>query len=414
MVKRCYHKLLSIIKGILKIRFAIILKLLVVQSLMLRDGIGGKKILIIFLEEPGFAQYILPILKALKKKDPPISYYVATDYASFASKFGELNVGKNRMFPTGILAWLWLAHMFLSASVSGNGPRHAIRINISHNLPVKVECYPKKAVSNYDVHFLTGPLQRSQYKNMFKKYGIEIGKIRMLEIGYPKSDALLQGAYKRDGVLRGLGLNPKDPTILYAPAWDPGGSLRCFGVEVIEKLLGIKGINVIVKLHPISYTSETSPHFEFYTGGINWVERFLRFERYPNFRHVSEYSIDPLLAASDIMITDFSSAALEYIMIDRPVIYLDCPEYFEKTLRRPEWNTDPEYARNDSKANAGRHVGLVVEELSQLIDAVKKSIYQPEELSAKRKELSKELLYNPGKGAETAANAIMELLDQRN
>jgi hypothetical protein len=368
----------------------------------------GKKILILYIEELGFIQYILPVVKALKQINPPISYYIATDYISFDKELATFNVPQNKIFYPSICSWLWLADMFLSASVYGKGPKRAIRVNIAHNLPVKVERYPKEAVLNYNVHFLTGPLQSDQYKNMFKKYGIETKDIQMLNIGYPKSDALLQGVYKRGDVLHSLGLNPENPSILYAPAWDPGASLRSSGAEVIEKLLTLKNINLIVKLHPVSYTPETSPNFEFYTGGINWIENLSRFEKNPNFRHVAEYTIDPLLVASDVMITDISSVALEFMTRDRPVVYLDCPEYYEKTLR--DWGQDPELARNDEHLNAGRNAGIIVKDPSELINAVKRSLIHPEEFSEKRNALSNRLLYNPGKGSEAAAKAILDLL----
>lgn len=378
---------------------------------MLLDRLCGKKILIIYIEELGFIQYILPIIETLKKKNLPISYYIATHYLTFEKEFAPFNVSKNKLFYPTICPWLWMADIFISASVYGKGPKRAYRINISHNLPVKVECYPKEALINYDVHFLTGPLQREQYENMFKKYNIKTEDMRMIDVGYPKSDALLQNTFKKEKVLHDFGLNFENPTILYAPSWDTGLSLRCFGEEVIEKLVSIRDINILVKLHPVSYTPETSPYFEYYTGGINWIDKLSLFENYPNFRHISEYSIDRLLIASDVMVTDLSSVALEFILLDRPVIYLDCPEFFKKTLKMPGWNTDPEYARNDPRANAGRHVGIIVEDLTKLGDAVLRSLDNPNEFSDKRKTLSECLVYNPGKGSEKAAEAILDLLN---
>jgi CDP-glycerol glycerophosphotransferase (TagB/SpsB family) len=410
MIKRIYHRFFSVLKTIRTIKFLTILQLVVVGILMMWERLHGKKILILYIEELGFIQYILPVVETLKKNKTPISFYIATDYVSFDKKLAPFDVSKNKTFASSLCSWLWMADMFLSASVYGEGPRHAVRINLSHNQPTKIECYPKAPLLNYNVHFLTGPLHRNQYERMFEKHKIQTKTIQMFNIGYPKSDALLQGVYKREHALRALGLDCRNPTILYAPAWDPGASLRSFGEDVIEKLLTLENMNIIVKLHPIIYTPETSPNFEFYTGGIDWTKKLSRFAKYSNFRHVTKYSIDPLLAASAVMITDISGVALEFIVLDRPVIYLDCPEYFEKTLRMPGWNTDPEYARNDPRANAGRHVGLVIKELTQLPDVVQRSFDNPDEFSQKRRALREQLLYNPGKASEAAANVILDLL----
>ncbi|MFC1920736.1 CDP-glycerol glycerophosphotransferase family protein [Chloroflexota bacterium] len=414
MIKKMLHILHKLLRRITAIKPRAILQFITVLILMLLDRRHGRKILIIFIEELGFIQYILPIVEALKKKNSRISYYIATDHISHKSELAPFNVPGSKVFYPSLAHRMWLTDVFLSASVYGKGHENAIRINVSHNQPVKLESYPRSELVKYNVHFLTGPLHREQYENMLRKQGLEKENIKLLDIGYPKSDELLSGAYNRNEILRGMGLDPEIPVVLYAPAWDPGASLRSFGEEIIEKLLDMKNISVIVKLHPVSYTPGNSKSFDFYTGGVDWVERFSQFEKLPNFRHVKDFLIDPLLISSDVMVTDISSVALEFIMLDRPVIYLDCPEYFEKTLKMPGWDADPDYVRNDPKANAGRHVGVVVEDLSKLTEAVQKSLDNPGKLSKKRKQLAANLLYNQGKGAEAAANAILELLKGQN
>ncbi|MCX5751406.1 MAG: CDP-glycerol glycerophosphotransferase family protein, partial [Candidatus Saganbacteria bacterium] len=302
--------------------------------------------------------------------------------------------------------------VFISPSIFGKGPHNAYNIHVAHNLPLlmKMESYPRNLLLNYNVQFFSGPLQRAQYDHMFKKNQIASASIRLCDIGYPKLDALLQGEYKRLDVLHELGLDAKKPTVLYAPAWDPGASLRSFGEAVIEKLTSLDGVNVIVKLHPVTYTLKKNPNFDFYTGGVDWVERLSRFEKYPNFRHVVDYKIDPLLAASDVMVTDISSVALEFILLDKPVIYLDCPEYFEKTIKQFGWNNDPNYILNNPDAKAMRNAGLCISDLSELVNAVQECIDHPEKKSEKRTAFSRRILYNPGRGAETAAKTVLELL----
>jgi hypothetical protein len=198
--------------------------------------------------------------------------------------------------------------------------------------------------------------------------------------------------------------------VLYAPAWDPGGSLRSFGDKVIEQLLSIGDANVVVKLHPVSHTPVSSPSYEFYTGGVDWTRRFRIYEANPLFRHVTAYQVDPLLVAADLLVTDFSSVALEFIGLDKPVIYLDCPEYFEKTLKLPGYESDPEYVKTNPRANAGRHVGVVVEHVEGLASAAREALADPAVNSAKRRELAGTLLYNPGRGAEAAAREILRML----
>lgn len=378
---------------------------------MARDKLKGSRIIIVFVEEPGFIQFLLPVVEELKRRrGSSISWYLATEHAARVDQLAAFDVPYERQFHPRLAQALLLADVFLSASVYGKGPPTSLRINISHNQPTKFEAYPKEHLRNYNVQFLTGPLHREQYEHMFELHQLDLARVKLVNVGYPKSDALLQGRYTRQQVLEQLGLDPTRKTVLYAPAWDAGGSLRSFGTEVVEHLLALGDVNVVVKLHPVSYTEISSPNFEWYTGGVDWTERFRHFEENSRFRHVSSFQIDPLLAASDVLVTDFSSVALEFMVLDKPVIYLDCPEYFEKTLKHPAYNSDPDYVRNDPRANAGRHAGVVVEHVTGLGRVTRECLANPQTGSDKRRQLAATLLYNPGRGAEAAAATVLDML----
>ncbi len=378
---------------------------------MASDRVAGRKVVIIFVEELGFIQFILPVFRELERRaGMRISFYIASEYADREDHLHVFDVPAEKRFHPRLARAFLLADVFLSASVYGKGPKSARRINISHNQPTKFEAYPKEYVENYDVHFLTGPLHREQYEHMFRLHGLDTSKHKLVNVGYPKSDALLQGKYDREQVLRELRLDTSLKTILYAPAWDPGGSLRESGDQVIEQLLSVDDVNVIVKLHPVSHTPATSASYEFYTGGVDWKERFAKYEANPRFRHVTAFQVDPLLIAADLLVTDFSSVALEFVGLDRPIIYLDCPKYFEETLKLPGYESDPEYVKTNPRANAGRHVGVVVPSVDGLSVAAVACLADPSMNSAKRRELASMLLYNPGRGAETAASLILDML----
>jgi hypothetical protein len=382
-----------------------------VSARMARDKAAGKRVVILLVEEPGMIQFIRPVHQELvRTAGARISFYIASEYSDSDEHFEVFGVPPERRFHPRLARFFLLADMFLAASVYGNGPRTSRRVHISHGHHSKVELLPKEYLDNYDVHFFMGPMHREQYEYMFDRYGMNKRKLSLVDVGYPKSDALLQGRYQRTPVLAKLGLDPERQTVLYAPAWDAGGSLRSFGEAVVEQLLSIEGVNVIVKLHPVSYTPLSSSNYELYTGGVNWVERFRRYEANPSFRHVTNYEVDPFLVAADLLVTDFSSVALEFVVLDRPIIYIDCPEYFEKTLALPYYKSDPEYVKTNPRTNAGRHVGVVVEHVEGLAAAATDTLANPSRNSDKRRELAWMLLYNPGRGAEVAAGEILRLL----
>lgn len=379
---------------------------------MFLDKLRGKKIIILDIEETTFIPHIFPIVKALKEKTSNISYYIATHYKGDTA-LGKFDVPLNKQFNVDLSKELSQADIFLSAHIYGVGSKETIKIHVNHNQPVKYESYQKHDFEKFDVHFLTSPLHREQTENTIKKYKLENKNIKLFDAGYSKSDALLQGKYSREDVLNELNLDTAKKTVLYAPSWDEGLSLRTSGEKIIENILKVKNINLIVKLHPISYCPENGPNYLFYTGGINWIERLSKYEINKNFRHIPTNNIDPVLSASDLMVTDVSSVALEFIMLDKPVIYIDCPEFFEKTIKKTYSNfgdTTADFVRNDPKANAGRHVGDVVYEINDLPDALKKILENPNEHSEKRKNFAKQLSYNPGNAANKASEKIISIL----
>lgn len=383
-----------------------------IKSEMIIDKVRGKKIIILDIEELSFIPYIFPVYESLKKKTQQISYYISTFYPG-ADELNIFDIPLNKQYDVKFNIELSEADIFLSPHIYGKGNEKTLKIHINHNQPVKYQSYMKNDFVNFDIHFLTSPLHREQTEDTIKNYSLQGMNIKLFDIGYAKSDQLLSGEYDRETVLKDLGLDPEKKTILYAPSWDEGLSLRTNGEKIIEELLKIENRNIIVKLHPISYCPEDGPNYDFYTGGINWKERFEIFNAYENFRNVTSGKVDPLLAASDVMVTDLSSVALEFILLDKPVIYIDCPEFFEKTIGKTYGgfgNTTEEFVKNDPKANAGRHTGIIIENVSELQMAVNRALDHPNELSHKRKELAEKLTYNPGRAADAAAEKILELI----
>ena len=152
-----------------------------------------------------------------------------------------------------------------------------------------------------------------------------------------------------------------------------------------------------------------SPYYEFYTGGKDWEREFECFKENTRFKFIKDYLVNPYLFVSDLLINDFSGVGLEFMTLDRPVIYIDCPEYFEKVL--PSWHCNGDLAKNDERFNGGRHAGSVINDLSSLTDQVILELAEPNINSSKRKELIGKLMYNPGKGAETGVREILKFID---
>ena len=212
-------------------------------------------------------------------------------------------------------------------------------------------------------------------------------------VGYPKVDALVDGSLDRGQIASALGLDPRVPTVIYAPTWSPHSSLNSMGEEAIERLAAC-GLQVIVKLHDRSYDRRDRG-----SGGVDWAERLAKYDSHPLVRVAHGGDSSPLLAASDLLISDHSSIAFEFMLLDRPVVVLDRPGLVQQAAINPE------------KVNLLRSAAVVVHEPVALPAAVSSALHQPDTMSAERQSVAAQLFYKPGSATHRAVDLIYMLIE---
>ena len=251
--------------------------------------------------------------------------------------------------------------------------------------------------------FLQGPLFRELQADLALRAPEEVEQLEWLEVGYPKSDGLLarKGKGERDALLERFGLDPKLPTVLYAPAFNRGSSLERYGEDIFRTLAGLDGVNVLVKLHPVSYDRSV---IGVHSQGIYWPDILKKYEGL-RFRHAGNVEVTECLLAADALVGDVSGVSLEYLLLDRPVIYLACPDFFRSIGAPPDGGPS-------LLVNVGRPAGVEVGDMEGLEKAVREALAHPERRSAERQGIAKRLVYNPGHAAEAAADAVERLLTE--
>lgn len=388
-------------------------RIALVNGRMVLDRLQGKRVLVLDLEENVLRPFLEPVVEQLRRRTDRLAFYCA--YKTSSPEIAGLDFPWTRSFYVKWSCYMAAADLFLAPHVWNRVPPWVRRVHLPHGHPVKFACLPKEYFAHFDIHLVTGPLHREQTEFSARHYRVE-DRIRIYDVGLPKSDKLLSGAYERRTVLSGLGLDPARRTVLYAPSWEEGLSLRAFRHRLFDVFAGLTDVNVVIKLHPVSCVPSDHPNHEFYTGGTDWTEFVRSYLRHAHVRHVVTDDIDPLLAASDIMVTDISGVALEFLCMLKPVIYLDCPDFFTKTLPSVYKDFGPntaDYIKNDPKSNAGRHVGFVVENPEDLPQAIKFVGDHPDYKLTERREYAARIRYHPGHAAAVAADTILELLEAK-
>ncbi len=262
----------------------------------------------------------------------------------------------------------------------------ATRIQIFHGLSFR-----NKAVRpdnmGCDHYFLVGPYMRRRFA--------EAGLLseddpRAIHVGFMKTDRLLNGEIERSRLLAEYGLRGDRPIVLYAPTGARENSLEIMGEAVIERLVAGDRYDLLVK-----------PHDHPKNKSVDWLERLGRFEG-EHCRIMREPDVIKLLFLADLLISDASSVASEYSLLDRPMIFLDTPELIAKAQTADNSMTDLD--------TWGRKGGDVVERPDDVVRAVDYSLAHPQGLSEVRRAMARDLFYNPGQATEAAISWLSERL----
>jgi len=355
-------------------------------------------------------QYLEPVVEELQKlNDYKFEFYFGETIKGAGSSY--LGYKKKNAFSTTLYQYLKGEMIFLSPHIYPKGPESALKILFDHAMcTMKFSFHPKQLYLNYDIYCVTGILYEQKIKKIFETFEL-IDNIYIAPVGFPKSDKLHNNIItSKLEIYSRLKLDPNKKTIIYAPSWEEGLSAREYGIELTRTILNNKNINLIVKLHPGFFISKKDKNYSFYTGNINWSENFSIFNNYNNIAFVREFKVDGLLYISDIMITDLSSVALEFFVLDKQVIFLNCPN-FEKTFQNlysKYNNTTYSELLNDPYSNAGRHVGLINYNYNTILDDIQFLIDNPDYKMKERKAYTELLLYNKGFASKMGAKTIID------
>jgi hypothetical protein len=269
-------------------------------------------------------------------------------------------------------------------------PRGTRRIQMFHGVAGKFSHdydKPSSSMRRWHRFFF---VNRRRMQNFITAGAIDATSDAPRLVGMPKVDCLVDGSLRRDVILTDLGLDPRRPTILYAPTWSASSSLNLMGTELVEGLLA-RAWNVIVKLHDRSLDPRP-----FYSGGVDWPARLGQIMAGKPGHLVRDPDICPYLAAADVMVTDHSSAGFEYLLLDRPLVRIHVPELLRGS------NINDEYVR--LLADAARSV----DGPGDALHAVEQSLVDPTARSISRRAVAEDLFYRPG---TATARAVGELYD---
>jgi hypothetical protein len=271
----------------------------------------------------------------------------------------------------------------------GGALPHVKQVQMFHGISSKHNKF-KPFMANYDLLLFVG----ERDKQRFERLGV-LGKTRWKLIGLPRSDSIARGEVTRDAVLHSLNLPPQ-PTVLYAPTHGALSSFFEWGREICRAVPA--ECNLIIKPHPLIARAVESGSLD----GAVWNALHEYSRQRPNTLFLREANVElqHVMAAADVLITDFSSAAEEFLIFNRPLVFANHLAGSGYHLTRGEWDEI-------------QSCGEVVTEKTRLEHAIAEALHNPQQNEAARVRMRDYVYFQvDGRAAERAAQSLSELVGQ--
>jgi len=184
-------------------------------------------------------------------------------------------------------------------------------VYVQHSLVSLHMCYRKGAFDHYDTIFCAGPHHVKEIRAMEKTYNLP--RKNLVEHGYGRLDTIIEEGKKRPKKEKPVDA-PKH--ILIAPSWGSEGTIESGIAENIVDQLIEQGCQVTLRPHPQTV--------KFSKDKIDAVLK--KYDDNPLFAYEVNVAGQDSLHDSDIMISDWSGAALDYAFgLNKPVLFVDVP-----------------------------------------------------------------------------------------
>ncbi len=261
-------------------------------------------------------------------------------------------------------------------------------VYVFHSMVSSHMIYRPQAFDHFDTVLAAGPHHVREIRARERLYGLPAKEI--VEHGYGRLDSILEAAA---GNARAGGGQKR---VLVAPTWAPEGLLEGWGSELVEAILA-GGFQVTVRPHPMT--------------ARKWPRALAALERFradPDFELETDVASQESLHRSDLMVSDFSGAALEYALgLERPVLFVDVP----RKVRNPEYERiDCEPVEVALRAEVGEV--LPVDDLARIAESIGRLCAEPERFRERIRRVRERTIYNVGRSGAAGAKAIARLADE--
>lgn len=210
----------------------------------------------------------------------------------------------------------------------------------------------------------------------FEQLALEYGTFKVVETGWPKLDPLFNPELARSGPYDHFRetIDANKPVVFYASTFSPSLTSAPYLIETIKKLSATPEFHWLVTLHPKTPADIVEQYRAMAGKNFTFVE--------------SHHEVIPLMKAADVMLCDTSSIALEYLLLNKPLV---------------TFNTKV----------PGPHLINVTDE-ADIADALRRALKCPaEQMEAAREYINRLHAYNDGMSSRRVLEATDEFIEKK-
>ncbi|MFT7559810.1 MAG: CDP-glycerol glycerophosphotransferase (TagB/SpsB family) [Flavobacteriales bacterium] len=276
--------------------------------------------------------------------------------------------------------------------------RHPVHyVYVQHSLVSLHMIYRKGAFDFYDTVFCSGPHHKHEIRRMEEIY--QLPEKKLVEHGYGRLDAIIEAAKnaeqnKTKSRTQSSSSAHEPMHVLIAPSWGENCIIETMGEKLVDTLMA-KNLRVTLRPHPQTIRLSKSR-----------VDSIVnKYKDNPLFTYEANVAGQESLHDSDLMISDWSGAALDYAFgLNKPVIFIDVP----RKVNNPDYtelNIEPFEA--DIRPKIGRIISPDdLDDLDDLNDL--NDLNVDIEID---KTLARQLVFNISSSDAVGANYLIEMVN---
>ena len=166
--------------------------------------------------------------------------------------------------------------------------------SMAHSVAViKTTLYPLHTRSDYML--MPSAFWKERMEYLFHQFKHNI------EVGFPKSDELVNGKSTREQIIKELDLDPGEPIVIFAPTWDDKDAKRRGTIDALQKVEALGFKNLLICLH----------------------EYDKMFRKLEGKKIIKQPNKNKYLLAADLVIGDISGIMIEFAILDKPMVQID-------------------------------------------------------------------------------------------